>query len=403
VFVKAVSYEGPRKLAIADHPNPKIKSPTDAILRVTTSGICGSDLHMYDGRTPLKKGTVIGHEIMGVVEQTGEACESIKVGDRVVLPFNIACGYCYNCHRGYTNSCLTMNPEGTSAGYGYAGMGPYQGGQAEYVLVPHADFNCLKLPGTPGDQWEDDFLLLSDVFPTAFHATELACVTPGKTVAVFGAGPVGLLSAYCSVLKGASEVYVVDNIPDRLEKAKELGAIPVDFSKGDPVEQIFNLRKRNKGIQQSLRPGEEKLKGVDCAIDAVGYQARNDSRPKDEHPTQVLENCLKVVNPTGAIGMIGVYIAPDPGAATEDAKKGIYPFPVADYFDKAITMGSGQAPVKRYNEYLRDLIINGRAQPSKIVSHRIRIDAAPDAYDKFDKRAEGYTKVLIKFDQQKAA
>lgn len=401
--MKAVSYEGPRKLAVADRPNPKIQSPTDAILRVTTSGICGSDLHMYDGRTPLKKGTVIGHEIMGVIDQVGEACESIKVGDRVVLPFNIACGYCYNCHRGYTNSCLTMNPEGTSAGYGYAGMGPYQGGQAEYVLVPHADFNCLKLPGTPGDQWEDDFLLLSDVFPTAFHSTELACVSTGKTVAVFGAGPVGLLAAYCSVLKGASEVYVVDNIPDRLQKAKELGATPVDFSKGDPVEQIFNLRKENKAIQQSLRPGEEKLKGVDCAIDAVGYQARNDNRPKDEHPTQVLENCLKVVNPTGAIGMIGVYIAPDPGAPTEDAKKGIYPFPLADYFDKAITMGSGQAPVKRYNEYLRDMIINGRAKPSKIVSHRIRIDAAPDAYDKFDKRTEGYTKVLIKFDQQKAA
>ncbi len=401
--MKAVTYEGPRNVAVEDRPNPKIQKPTDAILRVTTTAICGSDLHMYDGRTPLKKGTVIGHEIMGVVDEVGDACESIKVGDRVVLPFNIACGYCYNCHRGYTNSCLTMNPEGTSAGYGYAGMGPYQGGQAEYVLVPHADFNCLKLPGTPGDQWEDDFVLLADVFPTAYHATELACVTGGKTVAVFGAGPVGLLAAYSSLLKGASEVYVVDSVRDRLEKAKELGAIPVDFSKGDPVEQIFKLRKQNKAIQQSLRPGEEKLKGVDCAIDAVGYQAHADHRPGEEHPTQALENCLRVVNPTGAIGMIGVYIAPDPGGSTEDAKKGIYPFPLADYFDKAITMGSGQAPVKRYNEYLRDLIINGRAKPSKIISHRIRIDAAPDAYDKFDKRVDGYTKVVIKFDQQKAA
>ena len=395
--MKAVSYEGLKKMSVKEHPKPKIKSPTDALLRVTTSGICGSDLHMYDGRTPLDKGTVVGHEIMGVIEEVGDAVQSIEKGDRVVLPFNIACGFCFNCHRGHTEACLTMNPEEPHAAYGYAGMGPYQGGQAEFVLVPHADFNCLKLPGKPGDEWEEDFLLLSDVFPTAFHATELACVSAGKTVAVFGAGPVGLLSAYCAILKGASEIYVVDSIAERLEKAKELGATPVDFSKGDPVEQIFALRKKNKGIQQGLRPGEEKMKGVDCAIDAVGYQARNDDDPDKEKPTQVLENCLRVVNATGSIGMIGVYIAPDPGAKNAEAKKGIFPFPVAEFFDKGITMGSGQAPVKKYNEYLRDLIVNGRAKPSQIVSHRIQIDEAPDAYDKFDQRIDGYTKVLIRF------
>jgi glutathione-independent formaldehyde dehydrogenase len=191
-------------------------------------------------------------------------------------------------------------------------MGPYQGGRAEFVLVPHADFSCLKLPGKPGDQWEDDFLLLSDVFPTSYHATELACVSAGKTVAIFGAGPVGLLSADCSVLKGASEIYAVDRIPERLAKAKELGATPVDFSKSDLVEQIFELRKKNKGIQQGWRPGEEKINGVDCAIDAVGYQARSDEDPSREKATQVLENCMRVVSATGAVGIIGVYIAPDP-------------------------------------------------------------------------------------------
>lgn len=400
--MKAVTYEGKREMAVQERPQPKLKQPTDALLRVTTSGICGSDLHMYDGRTPLKGGTVVGHEIMGVIEEIGEAVQSIKVGERVVLPFNIACGFCFNCHRGYTSACLTMNPEAASAAYGYAGMGPYQGGQAESVLVPYADFNCLKLPGKPGDQWEDDFLLLSDVFPTAYHATELACVSPGKTVAVFGAGPVGLLSAYCSILKGASEVYVVDRVAERLQKAEELGATPVDFSDGDPVEQIKNLRKKNKGIQQALRLGEEKMDGVDCAIDAVGYQARDDEDPEHEKPTQTIENCIKVVNPTGAVGVIGVYIAPDPGAKDKQAKQGIYPFPLADYFDKGITMGSGQAPVKKYNEYLRDLIINGKAKPSKIVSHRIRIEDAPEAYNRFDKRIDGYTKVLIKFGKKAA-
>lgn len=395
--MKAVSYEAKHKMVVSAHPKPKLKAPTDALLRVTTSGICGSDLHMYDARTALNKGTVVGHEIMGVIDEIGEAVSSIRSGDRVVLPFNISCGFCFNCHRGFTHACLTMNPENAGAAYGYAGMGPYQGGQAEYVLVPHADFNCLKLPGTPGDQWEDDFLLLSDVFPTGYHATELACVTPGKTVAIFGAGPVGLLAAHSSILKGASEVYVVDSIPERLEKAREFGAVPIDLKEGDPVEQIFALRKKNKAIQSSLRPGEEKMKGVDCVIDAVGYQARDDEAPSQEKSTQVLENAVRVVNATGHLCIIGVYLAPDPGAKNKQSKQGIFPIPVADIFDKSLTIGSGQAPVKKYNEYLRDLIVNGRATPGKIVSHHIQIDEVPNAYEKFDKRIEGYTKVLIRF------
>lgn len=399
--MKAVSYEAKHKMTVGSHPKPELRSATDALLRVTTSGICGSDLHMYDGRTGLDKGMVVGHEIMGIIEEVGEGVSSIKPGDRVVLPFNIACGSCFNCHQGNTHACLTMNPENAGAAYGYAGMGPYQGGQAEYVLVPFADFNCLKLPGKEGDQWEDDFLLLSDVFPTGYHATELADVKPGKTVAIFGAGPVGLLAAHSAILKGASEVYVVDSVPERLEKAEEFGAIPVDVNDGDPVEQIFALRKTNRPIQESHRPGEEKMAGVDCVIDAVGYQARDDSSPSQEKPMQVLENCLRLVNATGHVGIIGVYLAPDPGAKDKEAKQGVFSFPVAKLFDKALTVGSGQAPVKRYNEYLRDLIVNGRAKPSKIVSHHIAIDAAPEAYDKFDKRIDGYTKVLIRFGESK--
>jgi glutathione-independent formaldehyde dehydrogenase len=400
--VRAVHFEGTRKMSVSDHPQPRLNLPTDAILQVTTSGICGSDLHMYDGRTELKPGTIVGHEIMGIIAEVGDAVRSIKKNDRVVLPFNIACGFCFNCHRGYTNACLTMNPDGASAAYGYAGMGPYQGGQAEVVLVPYADFNCLKLPGEPGDEWEDDFLLLADVFPTGYHATELAAVSPGKTVAVFGAGPVGLLAAYSAFLKGASAVYVVDNVPERLEKAKELGAVPIDFAQGDPVERIFDIRKKHHAAQQSRRPGEEKMQGVDCAIDAVGYQARDDKDPSRENPTQALHNALRVVNPTGSVAVIGVFIAPDPGAEDDQRKQGVFAFPLAESFEKGLTIGTGQAPVKKYNEYLRDLIVAGRAKPSRIVSHHIRIDEAPKAYQKFDQRTEGYTKVLIRFGEKAA-
>ncbi len=395
--MKAVVYEGERRMAVRECPQPAIQKPNDALVRVTTAAICGSDLHMYDGRTPLSLGTIVGHEILGVIDEVGAGVRSIRVGDRVVLPFNIACGFCYNCHRGNTHACLTMN-EQPHAAYGYAGMGPYSGGQAEYVLVPYADFNCLKLPGHPGDEYEDDFVLLADVFPTGFHAAELAYVGPGATVAVFGAGPVGLLAAYSSLLKGAAEVYVVDSIPERLEKARAMGAIPVNFSDGDAVEQIWQLRRQDSAHLASLRPGEaNKLEGVDCAIDAVGYQARAQNDPGRERPTQVIEDLCRLVNPAGHVALIGVYLAPDPGAPDESSKQGVFSIPLAKLFDKAVTIGMGQAPVKRYNEQLRDLIVQGRAKPAQIVSHHISIDNAPEAYDKFDRRVEGYTKVLIRF------
>lgn len=179
--------------------------------------------------------------------------------------------------------------------------------------------------------------------------------------------------------------------------------MPIDFSQGDPVERIFEIRGKHRGMQQSRRPGEEKMRGVDCAIDAVGYQARDDKHSGQENPTQALQNALRVVNPTGCVGVIGVYIAPDPGAKNEQQKQGVYAFPLAEFFDKGLTIGTGQAPVKKYNEYLRDLIVNGRAQPSKIISHHIRIDQAPEAYSKFDQRVDGYTKVLIRFEDKAAA
>lgn len=394
--MKAVVYRGPHKMVVEDVDKPRISEPTDAILKVTSTAICGSDLHMYDGRTTIETGTIFGHEIMGVIDQVGDSVKQIKVGDRVVLPFNIGCGDCFNCTHDFTSACLVANPENAGAAYGYAGMGPYQGGQCEYVRVPWVDFNALKVPGMPGDGLEDNFVLLADIFPTAYHATELAGVSIGKSVAIYGAGPVGLLAAMSCQVKGASEVYVVDSVPERLDKVARIGATPINFQDGDPAEQIKDRRKHNMKIQQSLRPGEEKMPGVMCGIDAVGYQAHDIDNPHREKSTAVVEELVSLVNPTGQLGIIGVYMPQDPGGKTPEAKHGDYTLPWGMIFEKGLKVGTGQAPVKRYNAQLRDLILTGKANPDLIVSHHLPLEAAPDAYDKFDKRADGYTKVILK-------
>ena len=393
--MRAVVYKGPGKVAVEEVDDPKISSPTGAIVRITSSAICGSDLHMYDGHTTADPGVIFGHEPMGVVEKVGDAVDTIKVGDRVVMPFNIACGACYNCIRGYTNACLTMNPKGAGAAYGYVGMGPYRGAQAEMLLVPKADWACLKLPGKPGDDKEDDFVLLADVFPTAYHAAEMARVSAGKSVAVFGAGPVGLLAAYSSILKGASEVYVVDWSKKRLDLAKSIGAVPINFTEGDPVKQIKDLRMKNPVVHEIPHP-EDKLDGVECVIDAVGFQAYDKSDRFKFNPNQVISDAIKLANPTGHLGIIGVYMNEDPKGKTPDDKKGILHIPFGMLWAKGLTMETGQAPVKTYQALLRDLIVSGKAKPSFIVSDHIKIDQAPEAYKEFDERGD-LVKAVIRF------
>ena len=327
---------------------------------------------------------------------------TLKAGDRVVLPFNIGCGFCYNCTRQYTNACLTVNPQSHGGGYGYSGMGPFEGGQAEMIRVPYADFNALQLPGTPGDEFEDDFVLLADVFPTGYHATEQAHVRPGDSVAIFGAGPVGLMAAMSAKLKGACEIYVVDDKPDRLALAREAGATPVDFSKGDPVEQIVALRKPHRDAVQNLRPGAgDKMPGVMCGIDAIGYEASAHDG-KNQNPSQVLDDLVRLVNPTGHIGLIGVYFPEDPRGVDADEKQGRFTLALGMAWNKGISIEMGQAPVKRYNVYLRDLILAGVVKPSFLVSHRLPLEAAAEAYERFDDRESGYTKILLK-PQQKSA
>ena len=373
--MRAVVYQGPNDIQVQQVEDPRLEDPTDVIVRITTTAICGSDLHMYEGRTVAEPGIVFGHENMGVVEEVGSGVASVRKGDRVCLPFNIACGFCRNCLAGNTGFCLTVNPGFAGGAYGYVGMGPYKGGQAEFLRVPFADFNCLQLPR--GEEHEDDFAMLADIFPTGYHATELAHVSPGETVAVYGAGPVGLMAAYSAMLRGASEVFVVDKVADRLRLAEEIGAIPIDFSKSSAPEQI---QERTDG-------------GTDKGIDAVGYQATVSGG--EEQPAVVLNDLIETVRPTGTLGVVGLYLPNDPGAPSEDAKQGKLLINIGRYFEKGLRMGSGQANVKSYNRHLRDLIIAGRAEPSFVVSQRKPLDEAADAYARFDRREEGYSKVVL--------
>ncbi len=371
-------YKGPFSVAVEDVPDPRIEAPNDAIVRITTTNICGSDLHMYEGRTNVEEGKILGHENMGIVEETGPGVTWIKPGDRVSVPFNIACGTCRNCVAGWSSFCLRTNPTPgvDGAAYGYAQMGPYAGGQAEYLRVPFADFNLLTLPG--GTEHERDFTMLSDIFPTGYHGAALAGVSPGDTVVVYGAGPVGLLAAHSSYLRGAARVFVVDMHKDRLDLASRFDATPLNLADGDPVEQIMDA---TGGL------------GADRGIEAVGYQAHDATG--HEHPEMVLDSLVGAVRTTGGIGVVGVYVPTDPGAPNEAAKEGRVGFDYGTFFQRGQSMGTGQCPVKRYNEHLRDLIVAGRAVPSLLVSHEVSLSGAPDAYEKFDTRADGYTKVLL--------
>lgn len=375
--MKAVVYQEPYRVAVNEVESPRIQHPSDVIVRVTSTAICGSDLHMYEGRTAAEPGIVFGHENMGVVEELGEGVVGLAKGDRVVMPFNVACGFCKNCMAGNTGFCLTVNPGFAGGAYGYVSMGPYTGGQAEYLRVPHADFNCLKLPA--GSEHETDFVLLADIFPTGYHGCELAQVSPGESVAVYGAGPVGLMAAYSALLRGASQVFCVDRVSERLAKAEEMGAIPIDFSQGDPVQMI-----------KDKTDGE----GTDKGVDAVGYQAQVGDATKEE-PAIVLNSLIETVRPTGRLGVPGLYVPADPGGPSEDAKKGMLLVSIGRMFEKGQVVGTGQCNVKRYNRQLRDMIISGRAKPSFVVSHELSLDDAPDAYSKFDQRIEGYTKVVL--------
>jgi glutathione-independent formaldehyde dehydrogenase len=378
--MKAVVYNGPRDVAVKDVDDSRIEQPTDAVVRITTTNICGSDLHMFEGRTDFEQGRVFGHENLGEVVEVGDAVQRLKVGDWVCLPFNIACGFCVNCAQGLTNYCLTAQPMEDMAGaaYGFADMGPWQGGQAEMLRVPWADFNALRLP-EDAEEKQDDYVMVADIFPTGWHATEMAGLQAGETIVIYGGGPVGLMAAYSATIKGACKVMVVDRHPDRLRLAESIGAVAIDDSKEDPVERV---KDETNGL------------GAHRGCECVGYQAHDHGG--HEHANMTLNNLVQSVRFTGGIGVVGVFVPEDPGGADELAKQGEVAFDFGMFWFKGQHMGSGQCPVKKYNRHLRNLIHAGRAEPSFIVSHRLGLHEAPDAYEHFDCRDDGWTKVLLK-------
>jgi glutathione-independent formaldehyde dehydrogenase len=370
--MKALVYHGPKKVSVDNVPDAKLEKLTDVVIELTTTNICGSDLHMYEGRTDVEKGKVLGHENLGVVVEVGKAVDTIKKGDKVVLPFNVGCGFCANCERGLSGYCLTcadpsVMPGMAGAAYGFAGMGPYSGGQAEYLRVPYADFNCLKLPDD-ADEKEKDYVMLADIFPTGWHSTRLANLKPGESIVVYGAGPVGLMAAMSARIQGASQIFVVDGEEDRLDLANEIGATTFNTKDGDVGDQIRDL--------------------------TGGFYQCHNSHGK-EVPNLVMNSLVDAVKATGTLGIIGVYIPQDPHAHDKLAKQGQIAFDFGKFWFKGQRMGTGQCNVKAYNRRLMDLIHHGKVSPSMIVSHELPLDQAPDAYLQFDKRDSGWTKVIL--------
>ncbi|MEU6722263.1 formaldehyde dehydrogenase, glutathione-independent [Nonomuraea wenchangensis] len=387
---KGVKFEGPGKVEVHDidypeftlqdgpgvHPaNVGRKLPHAAIIKSVATNICGSDQHMVRGRTTAPPGLVLGHEITGEVVETGPDVEFIKNGDLVSVPFNIACGRCRNCKEGKTGICENVNPDRPGSAYGYVDMGGWVGGQAQYVLVPYADWNLLKFPDK--DQAMEkilDLAMLADIFPTGFHGCVTAGVGPGSTVYIAGAGPVGLAAAASAFLLGAAVVIVADLNEQRLGQARSFGCETVDVSKGDPKDQIEQIL----GVPE-----------VDCGVDAVGFEARGHGREAEtERPATVLNTLMDVTRAGGALGIPGLYVTGDPGAADEAAKQGSLSIRIGLGWAKSHSFATGQCPVMRYNRQLMQAILHDRVQIAKAVNATpIPLEDAPRGYHEFDEGA----------------
>ena len=388
---RGVAYMGPGKVEVQsiDFPTFELqdgpgvnpdnvgrKQPHAAILKVVSTNICGSDQHMVRGRTTAPENLVLGHEITGEVIEKGRDVEFIQVGDLCSVPFNIACGRCRNCKARKTGVCLNVNPARPGAAYGYVDMGGWVGGQAEFVTVPYADWNLLKFPDR--DQAMEkilDLTMLSDIFPTGYHGARTAGVTTGSTVYIAGAGPVGLAAAHSAQLLGAAVVIVGDLVPERLEQARSFGCETIDVSADASIEE-----------QLDELLGEPE---VDCAVDAVGFEARGHGHGSaEEAPATVLNSIQAITRAGGALGIPGLYVTGDPGAADDAAKEGSLSIRIGLGWAKSLAFFTGQCPVMSYHRELMSAILNDKAQIAKAVNATvISLDEAPRGYADFDKGA----------------
>ena len=387
---RAVAYVGPGKVEVQAIDYPKLelqdgpgvnpanvgrKCPHGVILKVVSTNICGSDQHMVRGRTTAPEGLVLGHEITGEVIEAGPDVEFIKVGDLCSVPFNIACGRCRNCKERKTGICLNVNPERPGSAYGYVDMGGWVGGQAEYVMVPYADFNLLKFPDK--DQAMEkirDLTMLSDIFPTGYHGAYTAGVKTGSTVYIAGAGPVGLASAYSAQLLGAAVVIVGDMNAERLAQARSFGCETVDLGQDaeltDQIEDIL---------------GEPE---VDAAVDCVGFEAKGHGAGAGEAPATVLNAIMTVARAGAGLGIPGLYVTGDPGGVDEEAKVGSLRVRLGLGWAKSHYFVTGQCPVMMYHRELMMAILHDRAHIAQAVNATvISLDGAPEGYSNFDRGA----------------
>ena len=394
--MKAVIFHAVGDIRLDEVAEPEIQQPTDAIVRITTSAICGTDLHFIRGTVPgMKQGTILGHEGVGVIEALGDDVRNFSVGDRVVIPSTIACGYCSYCRSGYYAQCDNMNPNGNQAGTSFYGgpelTGPFDGLQAEKARIPMAAVNLFKVPD---DITDDEAIMLSDIFPTGYFGAELADVKPGHSVAIFGCGPVGQFAIASAKLMDAGRIFAVDTVLDRLEMARKQGAEVIDFNKEDPIETIRQL---TGGI------------GVDCAIDAVGVDAEcpHHAHEKSEQFEKEQEMVAPEQNPQGDLWQ--------PGSGPSQAQRwaigalakagtlaiiGVYPpndmsFPIGQAMNRNLTIRMGNCNHRKYIANLIKLVQSGAIDPTKIISQHESITSVLDAYKAFDTRQPGWMKVAL--------
>ncbi len=376
---RGVVYLEPGKVEVQSIDYPKFENPQGkaiehgVILKVVSTNICGSDQHMVRGRTTAPAGLVLGHEITGEIVEKGKDVEYLEIGDLVTVPFNVACGRCRTCREETTGVCLNVNPSRAGGAYGYVDMGGWVGGQAEYVLVPYADFNLIKFPNkAQALEKIRDLTMLSDILPTGFHGAVTAGVGVGSTVYVAGAGPVGLAAAASAQILGAAVVLIGDVNKERLDHAKSVGFEPIDLTKSDRLEEL---------IEAALGVPE-----VDASVDAVGFEARGHGTQADtEAPATVLNSLMTITRAAGGIGIPGLYVTEDPGSKDEAAQQGNLRMRFGLGWAKSHRFYTGQTPVLKYNRQLMQAILYDRLPIAKIVNATvITLDDAPQGYQQFD-------------------